>query len=42
VSAEEVDRYLAEIEEPKRATLQKLRDSVLRGCRECFTSAFMR
>jgi len=30
VSAEEVDRYLSEIEEPKRTTLQELRESVLR------------
>jgi uncharacterized protein YdhG (YjbR/CyaY superfamily) len=30
VTAEEVDRYLSEIDEPKRTTLQELRESVLR------------
>ena len=30
MSAEEVDRYLSEIEEPKRATLQRLRQSILK------------
>jgi uncharacterized protein YdhG (YjbR/CyaY superfamily) len=30
MSTEEVDRYLARIEEPKRSTLQKLRKSVLK------------
>ena len=30
MSAEEVDRYLSEIEEPQRTTLQELRESVLR------------
>jgi uncharacterized protein YdhG (YjbR/CyaY superfamily) len=30
VSAEEIDRYLSGIEEPKRRTLAKLRDSILR------------
>ena len=29
MSAEDVDRYLAEIEEPKRTTLQGLRESIL-------------
>ncbi len=30
MSAEEVDRYLSEIDEPKRATLQRLRQSILK------------
>ena len=30
MSAEEIDRYLSEIEEPKRATLQRLRQSILK------------
>ena len=29
MSAEEVDRYLLGIEEPKRATLERLRQSIL-------------
>lgn len=34
MSAEEIDRYLEEIEEPKRATLQSLRQSILRAVPE--------
>ncbi len=30
MSAEEIDRYLAGIEEPKRSTLEQLRQSILR------------
>lgn len=30
VSAAEIDRYLSQLEEPKRATLQKLRQSIRR------------
>jgi uncharacterized protein YdhG (YjbR/CyaY superfamily) len=30
MSAEEIDRYLSKIEEPKRATLQRLRQSILK------------
>ncbi|MGO9557670.1 MAG: iron chaperone [Acidimicrobiales bacterium] len=30
MSAEEIDRYLSEVEEPKLATLQKLRESILK------------
>jgi len=29
VSAEEIDRYLADIEEPKRSTLQRVRQTIL-------------
>jgi uncharacterized protein YdhG (YjbR/CyaY superfamily) len=31
MSTEEIDRYLDEIEEPKRTTLQELRQSILRA-----------
>jgi uncharacterized protein YdhG (YjbR/CyaY superfamily) len=31
MSAEEIDRYLSEIDEPKRSTLEQLRASILRA-----------
>jgi uncharacterized protein YdhG (YjbR/CyaY superfamily) len=40
MSAAEVDRYLAQLAEPKRATLQQLREAILRalpGAEECIS-----
>ncbi|HLW45343.1 MAG TPA: DUF1801 domain-containing protein [Acidimicrobiales bacterium] len=40
MSAEEIDRYLSEIDEPKRSTLEQLRASILRalpGAEQCIS-----
>jgi uncharacterized protein YdhG (YjbR/CyaY superfamily) len=40
VSAAEIDAYLAELDEPKRSTLERLRESILRaapGAEQCIS-----